>query len=211
MLDLIGITNSMAKLRMNFYLQVVNVVSAVGICFFVDKIGRRPLFRTSILGMAACFVAMTVALARYTKSLDAGKNNAPAANAFLVFMYAFYVFYNLAFSGMLVSYSAEILPYRVRAKGLNVMFLFVDLSLFFNSYVNPIALGAIQWKYYIVYCCWFAVEIIVVFKFYIETKNTPLEEITRYFDGDNAIIGGEKTASEDVRKENVGTGFKPQD
>lgn len=193
----------MAQLRMNMYLQVVNVISAVGICFFVDKIGRRPLFRTSIIGMATCFVSMTIALARYSISASSGVTNTPAAHAFLVFMFAFYVFYNLAFSGMLVSYPTEILPYRVRAKGLNVMFLCVDLSLFFNSYVNPIALGDIHWKYYLVYCCWFLVEIFVVFKFYIETKNTPLEEIVRYFDGDSAIIGGEKSTTEDVRTEDV--------
>ena len=31
------------------------------------------------------------------------------------------------------------------------MFLAVDLALFFNSYVNPIALEALGWKYYSVY------------------------------------------------------------
>jgi hypothetical protein len=31
------------------------------------------------------------------------------------------------------------------------MFAFVDVALFFNTYVNPIALDDIGWKYYIVY------------------------------------------------------------
>lgn len=172
---------------MNFYLQVVNVISAVGICFFVDKIGRLPLFRTSVVGMTSCYVAMTVGLAEYAKS----SKNTAAANAFIVFMFLYYISYNIAFSGMLVSYSAEILPYRVRAKGLNVMFFCVDLSLFFNSYVNPVAIDSIHWKYYIVYCCWLLFEVFIVFKYYIETKGTPLEEIARYFDGDRAVIGGE--------------------
>lgn len=30
----------------------------------------------------------------------------------------------------------------------------------------------------------------VVYFFYIETRNTPLEEIAKHFDGDKAIIGG---------------------
>jgi hypothetical protein len=30
------------------------------------------------------------------------------------------------------------------------MFLFVNLALFFNNYVNPVALEDISWKYYIV-------------------------------------------------------------
>ena len=71
------------------------------------------------------------------------------------------------------------------------MFLFVDLALFFNSYVNPIALDALNWKYYIVYDVWLFIEFLVVYFFYIETRNTPLEEIVKYFDGDTALLGGD--------------------
>lgn len=73
---------------------------------------------------------------------------------------------------------------------MTMLFLAVDLALFFNQYVNPIALKAISWKYYIVYCIWLAFELAVVWKFYIETRNTPLEEIVKHFDGDGAVLGG---------------------
>lgn len=43
------------------------------------------------------------------------------------------------------------------------MFFFVNLALFFNNYVNPVALDEISWKYYIVYCCWLSFELIVVY------------------------------------------------
>lgn len=71
------------------------------------------------------------------------------------------------------------------------MFLFVDIALWFNQYVNPIALANIGWKYYLVYVCFLVVEFVVVWKFFIETKNTPLEEIAKYFDGDAAMVGGD--------------------
>ncbi len=71
------------------------------------------------------------------------------------------------------------------------MFLAVDLALFFNSYVNPVALAALDWKYYIVYDCWLAFELMIVYFFYIETMNTPLEEIVKYFDGSDALLGGD--------------------
>jgi hypothetical protein len=64
------------------------------------------------------------------------------------------------------------------------------LPVFFNQYINPIALDHLGWKYYIFYCVWLAVELAVVYFFYIETRNTPLEEIAKHFDGDKAIIGG---------------------
>ena len=70
------------------------------------------------------------------------------------------------------------------------MFLAVDLALFFNSYVNPVALDHLGWKYYIVYDVWLAFELLVVYFFFIETRNTPLEEIVKYFDGEDALLGG---------------------
>jgi len=70
------------------------------------------------------------------------------------------------------------------------MFFCVDASLFFNSYVNPIALDKINWKYYIVYDVWLAFELLIVYLFWVETRNTPLEEIVKLFDGDEALLGG---------------------
>jgi hypothetical protein len=108
---------------------------------------------------------------------------------------------------LLVGYTVEILPYNIRAKGMTVVFLMVDIALFFNQYINPIALDAIGWKYYILqvltvscygitansdisYCVWLGVELVVVYFFYVETRNTPLEEIAKHFDGDQALLGG---------------------
>ena len=61
-----------------------------------------------------------------------------------------------------------------------VMFFFVNLALFFNNYVNPVALEKISWKYYIVYVLWLAVEFAFVYFFFVETRYTPLEEINAF-------------------------------
>jgi hypothetical protein len=70
------------------------------------------------------------------------------------------------------------------------MFLSIDIALFFNQYVNPIAMSRLDWKYYIVYDVWLLFEVIVVYRYYIETRNTPLEEIVKHFDGEGAVLGG---------------------
>lgn len=56
---------------------------------------------------------------------------------------------SLAFSPLIVTYTVEILPYPLRAKGLTVFNFSISVSLVFNQYINPIALGAISWKYYV--------------------------------------------------------------
>jgi hypothetical protein len=50
------------------------------------------------------------------------------------------------------------LPFRIRSKGLMIMQMCVSASLVFNQYVNPIALDALAWKYYIVYTIWIGFE-----------------------------------------------------
>ena len=70
------------------------------------------------------------------------------------------------------------------------MFLAIDISLFFNQYINPIALARLTWKYYIFYDAWLLFELFIVWRFYLETRNTPLEEIAKHFDGESAILGG---------------------
>ena len=72
-------------------------------------------------------------------------------NAVVAMIFLYYTSYNIAWSGLLVGYTVEILPFSIRAKGMCYMFAMVDIALFFNTYVNPIALEQIKWKYYIVY------------------------------------------------------------
>jgi Sugar (and other) transporter len=115
----------------------------------------------------------------------------------MIFIY--YLFYNLAWSGLLVGYTVEILPYSIRSEGLTVVFLFVDATLFFNQYVNPIALAHLHWRYYIVYRCWLGIELAVVWQFYIETRNPPLEEIAKHFDGDQGLVGGAAATEKGAR------------
>jgi hypothetical protein len=53
-------------------------------------------------------------------------------------------------------------------------------------YVNPIGIERLtpRWRFYTIYCCWIAIELLVVCFFYIETKGPTLEEIAKIFDGD---------------------------
>lgn len=127
---------------------------------------------------------MTICAARY----DITQIKA-AGNAVIAMLVLFGFSYSIAWSGLLVAYAVEICPYALRAKGLAIMFFCVNAALFFNNYVNPVALAAIRWKYYIVYDCWLVVELIVVYLFYPETKGPTLEEMARIFDGDEAAVG----------------------
>lgn len=59
----------------------------------------------------------------------------------MAFLFVYFGFYDIAFTGLTVSYPLEILPFSLRAKGMAILNFFIYLALFFNQYVNPIALG----------------------------------------------------------------------
>ena len=178
--DQIGITGSSTQLLINGILQVWNLFWAVFASFMINRLGRRFLFMTSILGMLLFYMAQAICFARYAAT------QAPAAgHAVIGFIFLFYAAYDLAFTPLIVSYTVEILPFQLRAKGFNIFNFVISLALIFNQYVNPIALAALGWKYYLVYVCWIAAEAVFLYIYLVETKNRTLEETAVLFDGEN--------------------------
>lgn len=97
--------------------------------FFVDKWGRRPIFIASTIGMLICFIIWTILSARYEISPSTALGKGVVAMIFL-----YYLAYNLK-SGLIASYTTEILPYNMRAKGFTVMEYALYVSLFFNQVI----------------------------------------------------------------------------
>ncbi|TFK38070.1 hexose transporter [Crucibulum laeve] len=180
--DVIGITDPTIQLLINGILQIWNLFWALLASALVDKIGRRILFISSCIGMIVFFTLQTACTAHFANTGDEG-----AAHAVIAFIFLFYASYDLAFTPLIVSYTVEILPFAIRAKGFTVFNFAISLSLIFNQYVNPVALDAIGWKYYIVYCCWLCFELVYVYFFIVETKNRTLEETAALFDGEDAV------------------------
>ncbi|KAJ5344034.1 uncharacterized protein N7506_003858 [Penicillium brevicompactum] len=175
----IGIKDADRQLLINGALTSFNLATNLVFSFFVDKWGRRPIMLVSSAGMMVAFVIWTALSAKYDANASSG-----LGSGVLGMIFIYYLFYNLK-SGLIASYTTEILPYSMRAKGYTIMEFAMYIALFFNQYVNPIALEIIRWRYYIFYCCFLAVEVGVIWFFYPETRYLPLEEITKLFDGND--------------------------
>ncbi|KAG6811658.1 hypothetical protein H0H92_006420 [Tricholoma furcatifolium] len=178
----IGITSGFDQLLINGILQIWNLAWALFASSLVDKVGRRKLFLTSAVLMTVFYTLQTACAGYYTNS-----GNEAAAHTFLAMIFLYYASYDLAFTPLIVSYTLEILPYPLRAKGFNIFNFSISLSLIFNQYVNSIAQARIGWKYYVVYCVWLLFECVYLYFFVIETKNLSLEETAALFDGEDAV------------------------
>jgi hypothetical protein len=127
--------------------------------------------------MLVIFIGFTVSLQQTLKASDAGQKNQSAAVAVLFFIFAYSPAYNIGNNALTYTYLVELFPYAERARGIAVEQFFGRGAGFFSTYVNPIALKAITWKYIAIYCGWIFVECCFVYLFYPETYGRTLEEL----------------------------------
>jgi MFS family permease len=135
----------------------------------IDKVGRRPLFLGATTGMVICFICWTITCAIYENS---GDSNTAAGYAQIPFVWLFGVCYSFAWSGLLVAYALEILPYALRAKGLMIMNITVQAILAVGGQTNPVAWDNLpkHWNLALFYTIWIMVELTFVYFVYPETK-----------------------------------------
>ncbi|EUC55697.1 sugar porter (SP) family MFS transporter [Rhizoctonia solani AG-3 Rhs1AP] len=178
----IHIESSRDQTLINGCIAIWNLLWAAGAAMFVDRLGRRKLFLTSNIGMLIGFSMLTTCAGIYEKSRAAQAGHGVIASLFL-----YQAAYAIGYTPLLVSYTVEILPFFLRAKGLAMMYFCVTSALIFNQYTNPVALEALKWKYYLIYTVWLVFELIFIYFFAVETRNRSLEETAALFDGDVAL------------------------
>ncbi|TFK64847.1 hexose transporter [Pluteus cervinus] len=179
--DTIGITDPDEQLLINGILNIFNFFVAITAGLLCNYAGRRRLFMLSTIGMLLFWTGQTISFK------FASEGNTKAGKAVITFIFLYYGAYDLAFTPLIVSYTVEILPYALRAKGFTIFNFAISLSLIFNQYVNPVALGKLGWKYYLVYLVWLMFETVFCFIYIVETKNLTLEETAALFDGEEAL------------------------
>lgn len=89
---------------------------------------------------------------------------------------------------LLTSYSCEIWQFSLRSRGLAVTWVSAFCALFFNVFINAIALEAIAWRYYIVFIVILIIFLITAFFAYPETRGYTLEQMAVIFDGPSAAL-----------------------
>jgi sugar porter (SP) family MFS transporter len=195
-----GITEQNQMLALTAGKTILDLSVSITAAFMVDRFGRRPLFLLAAAGMVASFTLWTITGAIYENSeisvpvTDDNPEGVEATNksagyAQLPFIWLFGVFYAIGFSGLLVAYTLEILPFHLRAKGMMIMNITVQAILALGNQTNKLAWTTLpnHWNFMLFYTLWDTVELIFVYFFYVETKGPTLEEIAKIFDGEDAV------------------------
>ena len=174
---------------------------AVTGALLVDRLGRRFLLLWCSIAMLICYVIITALSGSFAQT-----HHAATGISVVPMLFIYYAFYDLSYTPLVVAYPAEIWPYELRSRGIAVSQMSNFGALFFNAFVNSIALANIAWKYYIVYIGLLVVICITIYFFYPETRALSLEEVATVFKDDNteALRTGLAPDSEIIREEKEG-------
>ncbi|KAL1407871.1 hypothetical protein Q8F55_007307 [Vanrija albida] len=195
-LQSIGITNAAQQTGYNAGLQVFNWIFAIVGALVCERFGRRKMWLTSAIGMFFSYVVITACSAAYANGHE------PAGKAVMAMLFVYFFFYDIGYTGLTLAYPLEILPFNLRSKGVAILLMCIMLSATFNTYVNPIALVSIAWKYYFVFLGVLIFAIVAIYFGFPETKGRLLEEIAVIFDGDEATLHAQ-THLEDEREHDL--------
>ncbi|KAF8165590.1 general substrate transporter [Crassisporium funariophilum] len=172
-----GANSQNQRLTLNFGNTIVSAVGALIGTSLTDKVGRRTMWFWGTLACAGMLAVVTGCTAKW----GATGANPAGANAAIAFIFLFGFVYSLTYTPLQALYPAECLDYNTRAKGMAMYAFAVSCASFVNTYAGPIALGKIQWRYYIVYVVWDLFEAAVIWFCAVETKGRTLEELNEIF------------------------------
>jgi len=182
LLKLIGYTDSTYIQKINVSIACWSLVCAFTVSMLVTRIRRRVMYLMCTISLLCCYIAWTISMERAQTAATAFKNktgqpNQAANVATLFFIYAYSPCYNMGYNALTYTYMVEVWPYAERSRGIAYFQLFGRLAGFFTTFVNPIGLDSVGWKYLISYCCWLAYEVVFVYFFFPETFGRTLEEL----------------------------------
>ncbi|KAJ9629501.1 hypothetical protein H2203_001875 [Taxawa tesnikishii (nom. ined.)] len=179
-----GYTSDVTQANINLGYSCFQFVFALTGAFFVDRIGRRPLFLFSMAGCCVVWIGMTAATGVFNET---GKTNSSAAQATVAMIFLFGAVFSVGLTPLQALYPVEVLSFEMRAKGMAFSSLSVNAGGLLNQFAWPVALEKIGWHTYIIFIIWCAVQWAVFYFFLPETKKRTLEELDKIFEAKNPV------------------------
>lgn len=196
-LDQIGMTSQSQKTLINALLNVWAWVVAFIAAFIIPRVGRRTIFLVSSLGTNVTFIIWTVLTALYDQTHRVG-----LGIGVLVMICAGSFFTCLCWIPLVIAYPIETVTTKQRGICFAATLLVINVTAFVNSYISPIGIQALGWRYYIPTCVWNLILLLVVYFTFVETSGLTLEDIAGLFDGTEAFESAAVAVGQELEEKN---------
>ena len=158
-------------------LQVFYFLSSLIPWYTTDHVGRRKLFIFGSVGMGTCMALSAIFVGLGSKGLG---------YAAIVVLYLFQTFFTIGWQSNMWVYPSELLPLKLRLRGGALAVVSQWLFTFLVVEITPPMITNIGYKSYIVFAIINFASVPVVYFFFPETSQRPLEMVDLLFaDRDN--------------------------
>ncbi|KAL4802650.1 general substrate transporter [Aspergillus unguis] len=178
LLNMVNITDSVVKSKINVGSACWGLVNGTFLALFVPRMKRRTMYLTCASCLLGVYIAWTISMERFMST-----QTEAAAILTIIFIFLYSPAYNIGYNALTYTYLIEIFPYFNRSRGLSWFQFYGRGATFFATYVNPIGLENIAWRWLIVYCCWLGFELFFIYFMFPETHGRTLEELSFMFEG----------------------------
>ncbi|XDG08143.1 hypothetical protein ABKA04_007758 [Annulohypoxylon sp. FPYF3050] len=182
LLAMIGKSDSVFKQQINVASSCWQLVCGTCVAFLVTRFKRRQMYLVCTVSLLCVYIAWTISMERAISGKESGRPNDAANVATIFWIFAYSPCYNIGYNALTYTYLVELWPYAERSRGIAFFQLFGRLANFFTTFVNPIGLANVSWRYLISYCCFLLFEIAFVYFMFPETFGRTLEELAFLFE-----------------------------
>ncbi|KAL1909713.1 hypothetical protein Sste5344_004561 [Sporothrix stenoceras] len=104
--------------------------------------------------------------------------------AILFIIFVFNFFNSICWVPLIVTYPLETVTTKQRSLFFALTMLTINASSFVSSFINPIGIQILSWRYYIFQCVFNALLTTIIYFTYAETSGLTIEEIAGIFCGE---------------------------
>ncbi|KIX94624.1 uncharacterized protein Z520_09670 [Fonsecaea multimorphosa CBS 102226] len=161
----------------------------------IDHFGRVRMLLFGFTGDVIALAGECATVAVYQRT-----GSPAAAKAAVFFLFLHIGFYGWTIDASTYIYATEIFPNPLRARGIGISCAGLFMAVIVFTSAAPTAFNNIGWKYYLVFCILTAMNVVIIWFFFPETKGLALEDVAEIF-GDGIVLS-------DSREEQIHQRFK---
>ncbi|GIK06025.1 hypothetical protein Aspvir_010143 [Aspergillus viridinutans] len=145
LLEMVDITDGVVKSKINIGIACWGLLCGTTLALTVARFKRRTMYLTCACSLLCVYVAWTISMERF---MSTHTKDAAILTIFFIFCYS--PAYNLGYNALTYTYLVEIFPYFGRSRGISWFQFYGRGASFFATYVNPVGLKNISWKWLLV-------------------------------------------------------------
>ncbi|QRD87596.1 sugar and other transporter-domain-containing protein [Aspergillus flavus] len=177
LIESVGLSNRLARL-LTACKSISYLLSGIFAIPNIERFGRRQILMICSLGQGICYLLITV-LIRFNEMEEYGPKQKVASASVAFFFY--YLSFGCGFQGIPWLLPVELNSLSMRTKGVSIATATNWAFNFMVVEITPIGIKTLGWKFYIIWTVFNFSSIPLIYFFYPETPNRPLEDIDRFF------------------------------